>query len=107
MSHLSSHSIQFPILNCCRHNTLEPESNVRGSAVLILFERDDIYTASQATGPSVLCRSPRKSQNEINRFLAKSVSHNETYARAMVALDDALRVEEQAKNYIPQIGFCS
>lgn len=95
------------ILHYVRYNTVEPENNVRGSAVLILFERTDVYTASQATGPSVLRRSSRKLDRDTMAFMTHSVSQNESYARAMVILDEYLRVEERDKRYMPEIGFYS
>lgn len=88
-----------------RYNTLEPERNLKGQAILILFQHPNIVPASQATGPLLVRRSMRKINKKTH--LTKAVWQNESFARAMIFLDECLKVEERAGRYLPSIGFYS
>lgn len=95
------------ILFFLSYNTLEPECNVKGTAILILFQRRDIYTASRANGPLLLPRSLRHIHKEA---MTESVDQNETMtagARLMSLLDECLQQEQQNGRYLPEIGFYS
>lgn len=87
------------------YNTVEPEARLLGTAVLMLYNRKDIYTASQSSG--VLLRRSKRNSNEIVMPISPRLEpvRNTPYMSTLHLLNEQLKREEISGRYFPEIGF--
>lgn len=95
------------------YNTVEEETNLAGTAILMLHKLKAYATACRSNGPVLLRRSTRQMNaglaisTILARELGTTVLRNENYIRAMQRLDDHLAVERLADRYYDELGFVS
>lgn len=95
-------------------NTLEPLDNVEQTSMYKLFTLPNIYTASRSMGGSVLRRSKRINLQMESDMCVVPEATSVVRAVGLTECDKAiakltylLKLQENAGNYMEELGFCS
>lgn len=94
--------------NFIRYNTVEPERNLAGTAILLLHIKRDHYIGAGSNGPTLLRRSTRIMQQ--NFEMARDPdqpTEQEQQCKSLYILNQHLEQEERAGRYSTAIGFSS
>lgn len=86
---------------------MEPERNLAGTAVLVLYKKRDHFIGAGASGPTLLRRSTRIMDQNFDMVREAEKPTKEPKCKTMYMLSKHLEEEERADRYSPAIGFSS